>query len=174
MGESEASARRAWVRAVLEEYEGPLLRYAARICGDLERARDAVQETFLRLCEQNENGLNGKLPQWLFAVCRNRVLDVHRKERRMLAVSATEFDARASREPDPSVAMEQREGGGRVLESLACLPANQQEVIRLRFQNGLSYKDIASVTGLSASNVGYLIHVGIRELRERLKSEPWP
>ena len=49
---------------------------------------------------------------------------------------------------------------------LARLPENQQEVIRLKFQQGLSYKEISSVTGLSVTNVGFLIHTGLKRLRE--------
>ena len=48
------------------------------------------------------------------------------------------------------------------------LPHNQQEVIRLKFQQGLSYKEIAAITELSASNVGYLIHTAVKKLRAEL------
>jgi RNA polymerase sigma-70 factor (ECF subfamily) len=47
------------------------------------------------------------------------------------------------------------------------LPKNQQEVIRLKFQHGLSYKEISTVTNLSVTNVGFLIHTGLKVLRER-------
>ncbi len=40
----------AWIRQALERHERPLVHYAARLIGDVERARDVVQETFLRLC----------------------------------------------------------------------------------------------------------------------------
>ncbi|GAB4154632.1 MAG: hypothetical protein Tsb009_31290 [Planctomycetaceae bacterium] len=40
---------REWIHEVLEKFEGPLVRYAQRILGDVERARDATQETFLRI-----------------------------------------------------------------------------------------------------------------------------
>ena len=46
-------------------------------------------------------------------------------------------------------------------------------MIRLKFQHGLSYKQIAEVTQLSVSNVGFLIHTGLKALRERLNpNEP--
>ena len=48
------------------------------------------------------------------------------------------------------------------------LPAAQQEVIRLKFQQSLSYREIARITELSESNVGYLIHMGIKALREHM------
>jgi RNA polymerase sigma-70 factor (ECF subfamily) len=41
-------------------------------------------------------------------------------------------------------------------------------VIRLKFQHGLSYKQIAQVTTLSVSNVGFLIHTGLKILRAKL------
>ncbi|HVW37914.1 MAG TPA: sigma factor, partial [Pirellulales bacterium] len=59
-----------WLRSVVARYEGPLVRYAARITGDAERARDVVQDTFLRLCEQDRAELDGRLAQWLYTVCR--------------------------------------------------------------------------------------------------------
>lgn len=67
--------------------------------------------------------------------------------------------------PPPEQA-EQTELAGHVLQMLARLPDNQQEVIRLKFQQGLSYKEISSVTGLSVTNVGFLIHTGLKRLRE--------
>jgi RNA polymerase sigma-70 factor (ECF subfamily) len=45
------------------------------------------------------------------------------------------------------------------------LPENQREVIRLKFQSDLSYKEIAEITNLSVSNVGFLLHTGIKRLR---------
>ena len=48
---------------------------------------------------------------------------------------------------------------------LADLPRNQQEVVRLKFQDGLSYRDIAEITGFTSSNIGYLLHVALKRLR---------
>jgi RNA polymerase sigma-70 factor (ECF subfamily) len=56
----------------------------------------------------------------------------------------------------------------RVLALLESLPPNQREVIRLKFQNGFSYQEISRISGHSVSNVGYLIHAGIKTLRGRL------
>ena len=58
----------SWVEPVLEEYEGPLTRYAQRLTGDLETARDVVQETFLRLCRQRLAEVEGHLAEWLYRV----------------------------------------------------------------------------------------------------------
>ena len=77
----------------------------------------------------------------------------------------------ASRDPSPSAVAERRETTGRVVRQLETLSNNQQEVIRLRFQNGMSYKEISRITGHSVSNVGFLIHTAIKNLRQRLLTE---
>ena len=48
------------------------------------------------------------------------------------------------------------------------LSANQQEVLRLKFHGELSYEQIADVTGLSKTNVGYLLHTAISKLRRQI------
>jgi hypothetical protein len=60
---------------------------------------------------------------------------------------------------------------GQVLELLATLPRNQREVVYLRFQGGLSYREISAVTGLSVSNVGFLLHTAVRAIRSHLRAE---
>jgi RNA polymerase sigma-70 factor (ECF subfamily) len=53
------------------------------------------------------------------------------------------------------------------MKILNTLPANQQEVIRLKFQGDLSYLEISRITSLSVSNVGFLIHTGLKTIREK-------
>ncbi|UCE60966.1 MAG: sigma-70 family RNA polymerase sigma factor [Phycisphaerales bacterium] len=161
-----------WMRSVLERFEGPLTRYAARVTGDVESARDVVQETFLRLCNQDRGAVDGHLAEWLFTVCRNRALDVRRKESRMRPLDEAAVKTHEADDPLPEALAESNEATSDVLRALASLPQNQQEVIRLRFQNSLSYREIASVTDLSVSNVGYLIHTAIKTIREKLGTGP--
>jgi RNA polymerase sigma factor (sigma-70 family) len=157
-----------WLRSVVARYEGPLVRYAARITHDHERARDVVQDTFLRLCREDRRALDGHLAQWLFQVCRHRALDVQRKEHRMRATLPDKLDSQLDSSPDQADAAERGETHQAVLRLLATLPQNQQEVVRLKFQSDLSYREISEVTGLSVSNVGYLLHVALKTVRERL------
>jgi RNA polymerase sigma factor (sigma-70 family) len=159
--------RMSWVRGAIADHEGSLLRYALRLVGNAEAARDVVQETFLRLCREDPGRLNGCLREWLYTVCRNRAYDVRRKDRRMTTMSFVESPPeRPAAKTLPAV--EARESAGLAMRLVAALPENQQDVIRLRFQGGLSYKEIAGVTGLSVTNVGYLIHMGIKTVRERM------
>ena len=68
----------------------------------------------------------------------------------------------------PLEAAERHELGRRVVNLLETLPPNQREVLRLKFQNGFSYQEISRISGHSVSNVGYLIHAGIKTLRGQL------
>ena len=159
------------VRSALERYEGPLVRYAARLTGNLDSARDVVQDTFLKLCSAGPLPEDNHLAAWLFTVCRNRALDVVRREKRVNPLGEAGVEAVESPAPSPSAVLEKRETSQSVLQLLEALPQNQQEVIRLKFQEGLSYREISRVTGHSVGNVGFLIHTGLKAIRESLKDD---
>jgi len=168
MAEDSGNLHGQWVRDALSQYEGRLVRYATRITGDAERARDVVQEAFLSLCRQDRQSLDGRLAPWLYRVCRNRALDVRRKEQRMTSLTAEQQVEPASREPDQADRAEQDDTFRHVTQLIGALPASQQEVVRLKFQEGLSYREIGEITQLSTSNVGYLLHTALCKLREQL------
>ena len=79
-------------------------------------------------------------------------------------------DMSGGQSPTPSDAVEQKDTVNRALAAIETLPKDQQEVVLLKFQNGLSYAEISRITGHSVSNVGYLIHVGIRAVRAHFES----
>jgi RNA polymerase sigma-70 factor (ECF subfamily) len=158
----------AWLREVFDQYEGPLVRYAQRLLGDPHRACDVVQDTFVQLCRQPRSKVEKAVRQWLFAVCRNRAMDVLKKEHRMTALNDEQQAGCVSPEVAASERMEQRETAGQARAILVTLPTNQQEVIRLKVQEGLTYREISEVTGLSVSNVGFLLHRGLKTIRERM------
>ena len=168
------------IRRAVMEFERPLLGYAARLTGNAEAARDVVQEVFLRMVRETGE-LNGRMPQWLFAVCRNLAIDAKRKGGRVTTMTtlspAMEATlARANQGRTAAEGLPVAEGWAattnNLLALLTTLPEAQEEVIRLRMGAGLSYKQIAEVTGHSVSNVGFLMHVALKTLREKLKTEP--
>lgn len=169
MAESSNAAGGGEIGLILERYEGRLTRYAARITGDADAARDVVQDVFLRLCREKSVQSNGRLAPWLYTVCRRRALDARRKLRRSKPLADAGVSDATPIDSDPAVVMERRDGASSVMHALSELPENQQEVIRLRFQEGLSYKEIAEVTGRSVNHVGVLIHNAIKAIRKTLQ-----
>ncbi|MCA9437915.1 MAG: sigma-70 family RNA polymerase sigma factor, partial [Candidatus Omnitrophica bacterium] len=95
----EPMTDKEWIRQALAEYEGPLLRYVHRMVGDLETARDVVQDAFLKLCSSRPEKVRDHVAPWLYTVCRNRALDIQRKESRMNPISEPMMAVTPSEEP---------------------------------------------------------------------------
>jgi RNA polymerase sigma-70 factor (ECF subfamily) len=155
------------LNALLRRFERPLLQYATRILGDPERARDVVQETFVELERSKRRQTDAAPAKWLFTVCRNRALNICRKEKRMTYLDEEILEKQEAREPSPNEHIEQEEASSFLLRIVATLPPRQQEVLQLKFQNDLSYQEIAEITRLSVSHVGVLIHTALKTLRAR-------
>jgi RNA polymerase sigma factor (sigma-70 family) len=160
-----------FVQAAVAEFQAPLIRYATRLVGDADRARDVVQDTFVRLMAQAEESVDGHVAEWLFTVCRHRALDVLRKEGRMKRFEEGQAERVTANEPRPGRTLEREETHEAILGLIEKLPANQQEVIRLKFQNGFSYKEISRITTLSVSHVGVLIHNAVLKLRAEFAAQ---
>lgn len=72
-------------------------------------------------------------------------------------------------QPMPYQRIEEEEAAGFLTRIIATLPPRQQEVLRLKFQNELSYQQIAEITKSTANSVGVLIHTALKTLRERYR-----
>jgi RNA polymerase sigma factor (sigma-70 family) len=152
---------------ILHRFEIPLLQYARRITGDREQARDVVQETFIKFQRNGALRREDEPATWLFTVCRNAALNICRKERRMMHLDEQLIEARESEQPMPFNQLEQKEAAGFLLRIVATLPPRQQEIIQLKFQNDLSYQQIAKIMQTTANNVGVLLHTALKTLRQR-------
>ena len=154
--------------ALVRRFERPLLRYAARIIGDEERSRDVVQDVFVQLQIRLKEQHSEVSAKWLFTVCRNRALNLCRKDRRLAfirdddSIFAVEKD-----EQTPVEQLEREEANDFLMRIVATLPPRQQEVLQLRFQNDLSYREIGEIIGLTATHVGVLIHNALHLLRRQ-------
>ena len=95
--------------ALLSRFELPLLQYATRILDDRERARDVVQETFPELERKRLRETDSAPAKWLFTVCRNRALNICRKEKRMTYLDEEILEQRESHDPAPNERIEQEE-----------------------------------------------------------------
>ena len=161
------TAKREEFDEIVHRFEIPLLQYAQRITGNREQARDVVQETFVKFQRNGALRREDEPATWLFTVCRNAALNMCRKERRMMYVDEEVIEARESEQPMPFDQLEQKEATGFLLRIVGTLPPRQQEVIQLKFQNDLSYQQIAEIMQTTANNVGVLLHTALKTLRQR-------
>lgn len=154
------------IEELLRRFELPLVQYARRIIGNSDSARDVVQETFIKF-QRNGAVAPEKTGTWLFTVCRNRALNVCRKEKRMMYLDESVIESSEDKQPMPFERIQQTEATGFLMRILATLPPRQQEVLQLKFQNDLSYREIAEITKTTANSVGVLIHTALKTLRQR-------
>lgn len=166
------------IRATVQRYERPLVGFVQQYVHNLDTAREVAQDTFLRLCQQAPDQLDqlldptdrSQLEGWLFVVARNAAIDAQRKLGRTLVVEAPAITIAAEGD-SPADAAANAELADRIIAMIDTLPPKQAEVVRLRFQQGLSYKSIASLTGQTVSYVGYLLHEGLKGLRNRASAQ---
>ena len=142
-----------------------LYRYAYSLCKHRETAEDAAQDALLAWVKSDLKPTNPK--PWLFRVCRNRLID--RIRRKAPSPMTEAIDQKTSEMPSPSESFEVSEFIRALPKLLAGLPENQQEVIRLKFQAHMSYKNIAEVTDSTVGAVGVLLHRAMQSLRQNYK-----
>ena len=154
--------------------ESPLLTYAMRLVGQFSLAEDLVQEAFMKLHAQFEEVREPK--RWLYRTVHNLALNQIRDAGKIVPLTSasssdadvTQSNETADPQPLPDEQIVRLEGIGLVRLSLETLDERSQEVVRLKFNEGLSYKEIAERTGLSTGNVGYLLHHALKAIAEEL------
>ena len=163
-----------WIRETVDQYEQRLTLYAAKILGDIEKAQDVVQDTFLKLCNAGLEKVKQHVAPWLYTVCRNGALDILREKKKHNQMDDRLTSWKAGDNPGPAHDAEQKESTSKMLSLLGDLPEHQQEMITLRFQHDLTYRQIAKVTNRSVSTVGYLIHEGLNTLKQWMEDGQKP
>jgi RNA polymerase sigma-70 factor (ECF subfamily) len=170
---ADAPTPAALVDALVRQHQSALLGYARSLVRDDAAAQDIVQDTFLRLWKSPPAPAAAKA--WLFRVCRSRAIDWWRGRRETTVPDATDdtdadgtdfFERQADTADTPSEALLRGETLGALLDIVAALPPRQRELVRLKFQADLSYKEIADATGLSVTNVGFILHSALAALRQ--------
>lgn len=154
----------------VERYQAGLLRFAARLLSDDLAAQDVVQEAFLRVAREPRHLLGvDSCHNWLIRVVRNICIDHIRKaiRGRKALRAVAERPARAIERPDESA--EREETREQVREAIAQLRPRYRELVLLKVQEGKSYKEMAEITGLSVTNVGYLLHQAMKALTRKLE-----
>jgi len=150
---------------LFETLESPLLHYARQLTGSRETAEDLVQEAFLRLQRQGDAV---RMPRaWLYRTVHNLAMDHGRRHSR--ESTQPESDAAedaAAVEALPNEVVERLEMAGLTRLFVEELGPPHRAVIRLRFEENLSYKEIAARLDLSVSHVGVLLHHAVRGLAD--------
>lgn len=155
--------------------ESPLLSYALRLTGERGQAEDVLQEAFMRLHAQFNEVREPR--RWLYRTVHNLALNQRRQSLKVVSLdvpaSTNEGPAPAADPADPLPLPDEQiarwEGIGLVRLSLETLDERSRELIRLKFNENLSYKEIAERMKLTVGNVGYLLHHAIKTIADELR-----
>ena len=152
--------------------ESPLLSYALRLVGQFSVAEDMVQEAFMKLQAQFDQVNEPR--RWLYRTVHNLSLNHRRDAAKIVALDLTGKGTSASAaesadpQPLPDEQIARWEGIGLVRLSVETLDERSRELIRLKFNEEMSYKEISARTGLTLGNVGYLLHHALKAIADEL------
>lgn len=172
--DTEARKRRL-MEKVIHEYESPLLGYAMRLVGgDLSNAQDVVQNVFIKLYRKWPPHMKPgpRLKSWLFRAVHNEAVDLIRKDQRLSRLHESEA-AEPTRQRvagDARSTLDEKERRELVMQLLKELRFPEKQVVLLRLQQEMSYKDIAAVTGRTVGNIGNILHHAVKKLAASMRN----
>ena len=153
--------------------EAPLLAYALRLLREPAMAQDIVQEAFVRLHAEFDSVRDPR--RWLFRTVHNLALNQQRRDRKVVPLHPPSDESPGSividlTDPEllPDEQIARVEHIGLVRLSLHTLDERSRELVELKFNEGLSYKEMSERTGLTTSNVGYLLHHALKAIEAEL------
>lgn len=131
---------------------------------DREDALDAVQSAVCKSLEKQDSlRETGAMRTWFYRILVHTCTDMLRRRKWFASVSADELDRGSYEEPLPT--------DGELWERLGHLPPEIQTVIRLRFFEELSLREIGEVTGTPVNTVKTRLYTGLKKLRIEWEKE---
>lgn len=163
---------RSSLTELVARYHGPLLKFLFRVTGQKQSAEDLLQETFIRILKYR-----GATPQrfrpWAYQIAHNLARDYFRSavvRREVGAQPDDELDDERMADPQDTEALElQSYDRQQVAFLLQHLPANQREVLVLRFYHELPLEEISEITGAPLGTVKSRLFHGLRRARQILE-----
>ena len=158
----------------VDRHQSALLSFASAFLRDDTLAQDIVQETFLRAARDPQrilkcNAGGSAERNWLLKVVRDLSVDSLRRkasERRVVGDLAA-ITERST--PAPDDALEANEQAAAMRAAIDNLKPRLRELLILKVREKKSYKEIAEITGLTVTNVGFLLHQAMQALAEEMK-----
>lgn len=168
--DEEQGASDLTLRSLFESEESDLLGYAFYLTGRRAVAEEIVQEVFLQLYRKWTEVRNPRA--WLRRSVRNKAFNHVRDHQREVFRDVLGEDATlpADRTQDPPEELLARlETAAALRAMLGELNTTDQELVKLKYFEGLKYREISQRTGLTVSNVGYRLHHILKELANKLR-----
>jgi RNA polymerase sigma factor (sigma-70 family) len=159
------------LRIIIDENQAALLRYAERLLCDDILAQDAVQVTFIKYVKNKTEKI--KNPRaWLFKILRNHCFNILRQQKKKAEVMLDETNIHTIKNSDsPDKKLIKEETSKIVRQSINALKPRHKDVVILKLEHDKTYKEIAKILDLTVTNVGFILHSAMNELKNNLREE---
>jgi RNA polymerase sigma-70 factor (ECF subfamily) len=151
-------------RDFYNKHKDKFFAYLMRRTGDYYLSGDIMQESFTRYLEKY--GSNPSSPALLYTIGRNLLFDSARKQNRKNVPATDGQDSFDDMEHHLMVREEYRQ----VLAAMQQLESDERDILALTVSSGFSYRDIASIAGISEANVKVKIHRARIKLRKIIQA----
>ncbi|CDC72098.1 MULTISPECIES: RNA polymerase sigma factor [environmental samples] len=150
--------------AFIVENQARFYRLAYSYLKNREEALDAVQTAVCRALEKQDSLQDADaLRTWFYRILVNVCMDQLRRRKRVTLVPPEALDAGSYEDPLPA--------DSTLAQRVDALPAEVGTIVKLRFYEELSLKEISAVTGVPLSTVKTRLYTGLKKLRVTLESE---
>jgi RNA polymerase sigma-70 factor (ECF subfamily) len=155
---------------VYDRYEAKIYSYVYRRTGDQSLAEDLTAQVFLKMLEsiRDRKAWHSSFSGWLYRIAHNLVIDHYRRRDRQGAIDLEEAPAMASDLEDPVATAEMNINAERLRAAIRRLTDEQAEVVSLRFLEGYSIAEVASLTNRTEGAIKALQYRAVATLRTML------
>lgn len=167
------------VSQLLERHARRVRDYVRMLVKDNDVADDLTQEVLIKVVKVLDEGRytdKGRFQPWLLRIAHNRVLDYFRAQKQVKTVSESSagFDILGSKnfaEPSIEDRLVSEQQAEEVRQLIELLPAEQREVVKMRYYEGLSFKEIAEHTGVSINTALGRMRYALINMRQMIKEK---
>jgi RNA polymerase sigma-70 factor, ECF subfamily len=142
-----------------------MYRVATRMVGDRGDVSDIIQEIFIDFFNKTNNGIIIQHPKsWLFRATINKCIDNQRNRKRF-----KNLDSIGDYKSEPGL-LETQEMRDAITVAISKL-SHQEKILATVYSEGLSYKEIAEVTGIRFSSIGKMLSRTLKKMGKELKNQ---
>ena len=165
------------ISLLVEKYRRPLFGFILNMTEGQGDADEVFQETWFRALRKLDSYRQKNFMGWLVRIARNLIIDRHRRHRPTVSLDATREDETtpvrelADPGPDPSDRAVTDDDVGAIARAVEALPEEQKEVLLMRIQAGLSFKEIAKSQAVSINTALARMQYALSKLRPLLRDD---
>jgi RNA polymerase sigma-70 factor, ECF subfamily len=142
-----------------------------RMCGDVQIAEDAAQETFIQAwMHLSSYRPQTSLRSWLYRIAVNAATDILRKEKRILSNALEDLQLKDP-QPGPEAILSQAERTSLLQKAVLSLPDASRAVLVLREYEEMSYQEIADALDIPVGTVMSRLNYARKLLKDKLKQK---